>query len=112
MYELFIHLLLSVAALVPDVTGQPVLPHQCKRSEGAVYLLTNTQSNSVVALSIGNNGTLSEGSSTSTGGIGSNAISSSTNQSSAPDALFAQSPLTVAHNVCYLMSPMSQLLKY
>lgn len=65
----------------------------------AVYFITNGQENSVVALPIGNDGMLSKGSSTKTGGAGSIAISGATMEPGVPDALVGQSALTVVGNV-------------
>ncbi|KAJ9496254.1 hypothetical protein H2202_008212 [Exophiala xenobiotica] len=66
----------------------------------AIYLITNDQSNSVVALPVGSDGTLSKGTLTPTGGEGSNTIDGATNQPAAPDALVAQSSLTrVGNNI-------------
>ncbi len=65
----------------------------------AVYLLTNDNSNAVVALPIGKDGLLAPGSRTATGGSGANGIDGSTNQPAAPDALFSQSSLAIAGNV-------------
>jgi hypothetical protein len=62
-------------------------------------LITNDQSNSVVALPVGSDGTLSKGTLTPTGGEGSNTIDGATNQPAAPDALVAQSSLTRVGNV-------------
>ena len=98
MNSLIIWLLVS---LVQNVTSHPA-GCQSRSSGGAVYLITNSQSNSVVSLRMQSNGMLSAGSSTSTGGAGSNGIIGSTNQPAVPDALFSQSALTVAGNVCNL----------
>lgn len=65
----------------------------------AIYLITNDQSNSVVALPVGSDGTLSKGTLTATGGEGSNSIDGATNQPAAPDALVGQSALTRVGNV-------------
>ena len=61
----------------------------------AIYFLTNDEDNAVVAVPISANGTLYAGSVTATGGHGSNIIDSATNTSAAPDALAAQSSLTI-----------------
>lgn len=64
----------------------------------AIYFITNEESNSVVALPIGPDGTLSRGTVTATGGSGSVALNSD-NQPATPDALVSQSALTLAGNV-------------
>lgn len=65
----------------------------------AVYFLTNGAENSVVALPIGKDGSLSKGSVTKTGGAGSAAIDGATKEPALPDALVGQSSLTVVGNV-------------
>ena len=66
----------------------------------AIYLISNDQSNNVVALPIdATSGMVSAGTCTATGGAGSNSIDGSTNQPAAPDALISQSALTLAGNV-------------
>ncbi|KIW16325.1 hypothetical protein PV08_06376 [Exophiala spinifera] len=70
----------------------------------AIYLITNDQTNSVVALPIGADGKLSNGSVTATGGSGSNSIDSSNGMPAAPDALVAQSSLTRAGNKIFAVN--------
>jgi hypothetical protein len=65
----------------------------------AVYFLTNGAENAIVALPIGKDGKLAKGTSTRTGGAGSAAIDAATKQPALPDALVAQSSLTVVGNV-------------
>jgi hypothetical protein len=65
----------------------------------AVYFLTNGAENAVVALPIGKDGKLTNGTSTETGGAGSAAIDAATKQPALPDALVGQSSLTVVGNV-------------
>lgn len=65
----------------------------------AVYFLTNGATNAVVALPIGKDGTLSNGTVTKTGGAGSIAINGRTGQPGLPDALVGQSSVTVVGNV-------------
>lgn len=72
------------------------------RAGKAVYFITNAQENSVVALPIGNDGMLSKGTSTKTGGAGSIAINGANMQPGVPDALVGQSALTVVGNVSLL----------
>lgn len=66
----------------------------------AIYFLTNDANNAVVALPIGMDGMLSEGSVTNTGGAGSNSISGMTGEIAMSDPLISQSALTIAGNVC------------
>lgn len=99
-------------ALAPSTLQVAARPHKaksCGSSGGAatvangkaIYMLSNQESNSVVAVPIAEDGTLNEagGSSTNTGGSGANGIDGETNQPAAPDPLFSQSALTVAGNV-------------
>ena len=64
----------------------------------AVYLITNEQTNAVVALRVGPDGKLSHGTVTPTGGAGSVALNSQ-GEPAITDALVSQSALTVAGNV-------------
>ncbi|KAH8586539.1 hypothetical protein B0O99DRAFT_585764 [Bisporella sp. PMI_857] len=104
MYFLLPSFLLVIAALVPQVKSHPAQSHWTGRAAGAVYLITNSQSNSVVSLAIKQNGMLSDGSSTSTGSAGSNSIDESTNQAAAPDSLVSQSSLTVVGNFIFAVN--------
>jgi hypothetical protein len=65
----------------------------------AVYLITNGAENSVVALPISKDGSLSKGSVTKTGGAGSAAVDGAMKKPALPDALVGQSSLTVVGNV-------------
>lgn len=65
----------------------------------AIYFLTNDAENSVIALPISNDGTVSHGTMTKTDGAGSIAINGATMQPGTPDALVGQSSLTVSGNV-------------
>lgn len=62
----------------------------------AIYFLTNNACNSVVALKVAADGTLSDGSITGTGGASMNGILSATGGIAAPDALFSQGAVRVA----------------
>lgn len=65
----------------------------------AIYLITNGERNSVVALRILPDGTLSGGSSTPSGQKGGTGTDGSTKKPAAKDGLFSQSALTIAGNV-------------
>lgn len=66
----------------------------------AVYFMTNeAPDNFVVALRVASDGTLSDGSLTSTGGAGASGIDGATGAPAAPDALFSQGSVKVAGNV-------------
>ncbi|TAQ86477.1 hypothetical protein B7494_g5199 [Chlorociboria aeruginascens] len=70
----------------------------------AVYLLTNAANNSVVALKVAADGTLSDGSITATGGQGMNGVDAQ-GAPAAPDALFSQGALKVAGNTLVAVNP-------
>lgn len=77
----------------------------------AVYFLTNDVENAVVALPIGKDGLLSKGTVTKTCGAGSIAINGATKKPGLPDALLAQSSLTVAGNVSPDNLPISNCIQ-
>ena len=66
----------------------------------AVYLLSNEVQNSVVALKVNRDGTLSPGSVHLTGGKGAAGIDDATNATADRDVLFSQSSLRADGNVC------------
>ncbi|KAH8595468.1 hypothetical protein B0O99DRAFT_622974 [Bisporella sp. PMI_857] len=100
----FLSLMLAVA--LPGAMGRP---SGAQSARGAVYLISNAQANSVVSLAIGADGTLSKGSSTSTGGAGSNAVDAA-NLPETPDALASQSSLTVAGKFVFAVNAGSNTL--
>src|SRR5450432_642744 len=65
----------------------------------AVYFITNDACNSVVALKVTADGTLSDGSITMTGGSGMNGIDGATGNPAAPDSLFSQGAVKTTGNV-------------
>jgi hypothetical protein len=64
----------------------------------AIYFMTNAANNSIVALKVAADGTLSDGSITATGGAGMSGVDS-TGAPAAPDSLFSQGSVKVAGNV-------------
>ncbi|CAI6092849.1 hypothetical protein V2G26_012151 [Clonostachys chloroleuca] len=80
------------------------------RYKTAIYLTTNEQQNSVVALPIGRNGLLGNGTSIPTGGRGASGLLASNNQPSAPDSLFSQSALTVSGKYLFAVNAGSNSL--
>jgi hypothetical protein len=94
-------LLLGLANLVPDASARPSACPPPVKPGKAIYTITNEKQNSVIALPIGSDGLLYQGTSTPTGGSGSNALTASgkTTAPAAPDALVSQSALTVVGNV-------------
>lgn len=69
----------------------------------ALYFITNSANNSIVALNVAADGTLSDGSITATGGAGMNGVDS-TGAPAAPDALFSQGAVKVLGNVSPIIS--------
>ena len=64
----------------------------------AIYFMTNAANNSIVALKVNEDGTLSSGSMTATGGSGMSGVDS-TGAPAAPDSLFSQGSVKVSGNV-------------
>lgn len=105
-----ISLLLAACALAHIIYAAPLVDNISIASKGrklraantnakAVYFITNAAQNSVVALKVAEDGTLSDGSITATGGAGMSGIDGSTNLTAAPDSLFSQGAVKVAGNV-------------
>lgn len=97
--------LFLLGIMVHQTLGSPAWSRahkaQAASTGKAIYFLTNdAQQNTVIAIPIGADGTLSGGSQTSTGGAGASGIEGSTNKTAGPDALFSQSSLTLAGSVC------------
>lgn len=65
----------------------------------AVYFITNEAQNAIVALKVNADGTLSEGSTTLTGGQGASGVDGAKNSTAGPDALFSQSAVKADGNV-------------
>jgi hypothetical protein len=97
--------LLLAALLASETFSLPCAP---EASSNAIYFLTNDESNAVVAVPIGNDGRLSGGSVTATGGAGSNSIDGATNDPAVPDPLIGQAALAVAGQVSILQACMGQ----
>jgi hypothetical protein len=100
---------LALAATFSLVLPNPV-PHAGKApgtsnsaTVKAIYFITNEESNAVVELPAAADGTLSQGTTTLTGGAGSVGVDAE-GKPALPDALISQSALTIAGNVC-LKSP-------
>ena len=66
----------------------------------ALYFMTNLASNSIVALPVAEDGSVSAGTTTSTGGAGGNLVNAMTSAKNGPDALGSQGSVQVAGNVC------------
>ena len=115
---------LSILAMASAVLAAPypissntldsrALNHTAADTENAkaIYFMTNDPAgNSIVAMKVNADGTLSEGSITPTGGKGLSGIDGSTNQTAAPDALFSQSALKVEGNTMVAVNPGSNTL--
>ncbi|KAE8440321.1 hypothetical protein EG329_008885 [Mollisiaceae sp. DMI_Dod_QoI] len=83
----------------PGTASGPVATNLTKSSSTAkaVYFITNIRNNSIVALKVAANGTLSDGSITTTGGLGMSGVDSTGNPA-APDSLFSQGAIKISGN--------------
>jgi hypothetical protein len=97
MYRSF---LLSISLFAVSTVSSPKLPRNWN-APTALYYITNDASNAVVSLHVAEDGTLSKGTTTSTGGAGLHALNA-TGQVSGGDALFSQSAVNVVDNVSIL----------
>ncbi|KAI0009734.1 hypothetical protein F4779DRAFT_617375 [Xylariaceae sp. FL0662B] len=101
----------ALLALAQGITGHVIRqPDACKATGKAVYVLTNDEANSVVALPIKADGTLGAGTVTPSGGNGLSTIDGMTNQSAGPDSLVGQSALTVAGGYVFAVNSGSNSL--
>src|SRR4051812_26820328 len=101
-------LLLSSTVATRSSCGPPQQTPNATITNGkAIYFITNDEVNSVVALPIGPDGTLSPGTVTRTDGAGSVALNSA-NQRATPDALVSQGALTIAGQVITHQTPLTQ----
>ncbi|KAK8085903.1 hypothetical protein PG994_000877 [Apiospora phragmitis] len=100
--------LLAALMALPMAPGALARPSSCKANlvaPRAIYTISNDQQNAVVAMPVQADGMVGKATtSTATGGIGANGIDGSTNQPSAPDALFSQSALTVAGKMLFAVN--------
>lgn len=100
MYASLFAILLTLGPMGFTVLAHPTTRETTTAESGrAIYMLTNSQENAVVALPIADNGLLFGGTRTPTGGEGSALFNPMTNQSVATDALASQSSVTIAGNV-------------
>jgi hypothetical protein len=76
----------------------PPIPAPGQEHPKAVYFITNAVNNSIVALNVGADGKLSDGSITPTRGAGGVGVDS-TGKPAIPDGLFSQSVLRISDNV-------------
>lgn len=101
--------LATAVLLVQGITGNvigrnqptPEKDNACPETGTTVYLISNDAPNTVVALPIGEDGTLSAGTITPTGGNGSVSFSHTLGVPAKPDGLVSQSSLTIAGQVSY-----------
>ncbi|KAG0650312.1 hypothetical protein D0Z07_3218 [Hyphodiscus hymeniophilus] len=75
----------------------------------AIYFMTNSAKNSIVALKVAADGTLSNGSITATGGAGMSGLDS-TGAPAAPDSIFSQGAVKVTGNTLVAVNPGSNTL--
>jgi hypothetical protein len=79
-------------------TPSPPRPPSAQGNPKAVYFITNAANNSIVALKVGADGKLSDGSITTTQGTGGVGVDS-TGKPAIPDGTFSQSILRISDNV-------------
>lgn len=89
---------LTLCAQAASIPGNKASAAQSSGAK-AVYFMTNSDKNSIIAVSVGSNGLLSKAANTASGGKGAIGIDGSTNSSAATDGLFSQSSLSIAQNV-------------
>ncbi|KAM0234749.1 hypothetical protein ACHAPO_006113 [Fusarium lateritium] len=105
-------LLSALLSLTQQVSSHPACRPKMNNAATmgkAVYILTNDETNGVLALPIGKDGTLSKGQVAVTGGAGSIAVDADGNPAT-PDALVAQSSLTIAGNNIFAVNAGSNTL--
>ena len=93
---------LKALALATALAATPAFSTPIKAakvSAKAIYFMTNEAQNSIVALPVHKNGTLSQGTITLTGGKGAQEVSAMTGQPNAPDGLASQGSVRVAGDV-------------
>lgn len=96
-------LVLGLTQLVAESAAAPTSCPQPKvKPPRAIYITSNQQQNSIIALPVGGNGMLSGGTITSTGGSGSSILNQNGNVKTpaTADVLASQSAVTVVDNVC------------
>ncbi|KAF7557962.1 hypothetical protein G7Z17_g247 [Cylindrodendrum hubeiense] len=87
--------------LVQESAARPSLCENAK----SIYVMSNEDVNSVIAVPIGKNGKLFGGTSTATGGKGARVIDGTTHVSALTDGLVSQSCLTVAGHKLFAVNP-------
>ena len=85
------------------VSSAPARRHQ--RQAKAVYFMTNTPQNNIMALPVQQDGTLAQGSMTPTGGQGLQEVDPKTGRPAAPDGLSSQDSVVVKGNVRDVPNP-------
>ncbi|KAI4102193.1 MAG: hypothetical protein LQ339_004717 [Xanthoria mediterranea] len=101
--------IISVLATASAVVAAPQPLNGAKKMAAApkaIYFMTNDAAgNSIVALKVGQDGTLSDGSRTMTGGKGASGIDGNNSMPAGPDALFSQSAVKVEGNWMVAVNP-------
>lgn len=98
MYSLSSSLFLGMAFLTGRIFASPMSTDSGPVGK-AVYLQSNEHENSVISITIGHDGKLYGGMTTSTGGMGGAGIDGTTNKPAGPDALSSQGSVVVKDNV-------------
>ena len=94
-----------------ELESGPKVKSATQGAPKAIYFISNDASaNSIIAMKVGADGTLSDGSITPTGGKGASGITGTTNQPAGPDALFSQSAIKVEGNTMIAVNPGSNTM--
>ncbi|KAI4253524.1 MAG: hypothetical protein LQ352_003636 [Teloschistes flavicans] len=95
----------------PSTDTWPYGPFEYKGIARVLYLMTNDPAgNSIIALKVNHDGTLTDGSITPTGGKGLSCIDQRVNRISYPDGLFSQSAVDLKCNTLVAVNPGSNTL--
>ena len=92
---------LAVATCVAGV-AIPAGGMKTAKAPKALYFMTNAADNAIVALPIGQDGKLGDGTITSTGGKGAQEVDATTGVPNAPDGLASQGSVKIAGGVSYI----------
>jgi hypothetical protein len=100
--------LLLAQGIVGNVIGRyqqsRKTPDSCPQIGKAVYFISNDSPNTIVALPINEDGTLSAGTVTRSGGNGAVSFHNTPGVPAKPDGLVSQSSITIAGQVSYILT--------
>ena len=99
----YVSVTLAVAGYAAGVAIPASGGMKAAQAPKALYFMTNAAENSIVALPIGEDGKLSDGTITPTGGKGAQEVDATTGIPNAPDGLASQGAVKVAGGVSYFI---------